>query len=427
VTHEPGTPSYRALLDVPGLGRALLSTQLARIAQAMVSVAMVLFTLAEYGSPVLAGVVTFASIAPGLLLSPIGGALLDRHGRLRLIVLDYFVALGSLVLIGALALADALPPVLLIAIAALSSITAILSQTGLRSLFPLMAPSHLWERVNAIDANGYVIATIVGPPVAAALVVVVGGPAALIAIGLVFGLAAIPMFRLSEPQAETASTGSLLADAWQGVVYVWRNPTLRGLGFAVTTLNIMGGVAAIALPLIVLQRLGLNEVAVGAAFAVSGVTGMVSALFFGRRDSRGREWPMIVIPILLLAPVYALFLPAAGAGPGGVIDPALGFGLVCLAMALSGILSGPLDVALFTVRQRRTDPAWMGRAFAVSMAFNFAGFPVGSAVAGVLASISLTATVAMGIVACVLAGVIAATQIPRSEASILAQAEPAEG
>ena len=91
MAQTPEPASYRALLGVPGLGRALLSTQLARIAQSMVSVAIVLFTLAEYGSPILAGVVTFVSIAPGLVLSPVGGALLDRHGRVRLIVLDYFV------------------------------------------------------------------------------------------------------------------------------------------------------------------------------------------------------------------------------------------------------------------------------------------------------------------------------------------------
>jgi len=415
VTHGPETASYRALLSVPGLGRAMLSTQLARITQSMVGVAIVLFTLTEYGSPILAGAVTFVSIAPGLVLSPIGGALLDRHGRIRLIILDYFVALGSLVLIGTLALADALPPILLIAIAALSSVTAILSQTGLRSLFPLMAPRHLWERVNAIDSNGYVVATIVGPPVAAALVAIVGGPTALIAIGLAFGLAAIPMFRLREPDAETHSTGSLLRDAWQGVVYVWRNRTLRGLGFAISTLNIMGGITTIALPLIILERLGLSAIAVGVAFAVSGVTGMVSALFFGRRDSRGREWIMLVIPLLLLGPTFALLLPAAGLTPGGAIDPSLGFALVCLAMALLGLMNGPLDIALFTVRQRRTDPAWMGRAFAVSMAFNFAGFPIGSALAGVLASVSLTVTVTVGIGACLLAAFFAATQVPRSE------------
>ncbi|MBA2700163.1 MAG: MFS transporter, partial [Chloroflexi bacterium] len=164
----PETPetSYRALLAIPRLGRVIVSMQLARVAQSMVGVALVLFVLQTYRSPGLAGLVTFASVFPGLLMAPLAGALLDRHGRTRLIILDYLIALAALVLIGVLATLDALPAPLLVAIAVLSSITGILSHTGLRSLFPILVPRHLWERVNAVDSNGYVVATILGPPIA---------------------------------------------------------------------------------------------------------------------------------------------------------------------------------------------------------------------------------------------------------------------
>jgi hypothetical protein len=153
-TRDRATPqlgldrSYRALLQVPTLGRVITSMQLARIAQSMVGVALVLFTLAEYDSPALAGIVTFASLFPGLRIAPIAGALLDRHGRIRLMALDYVVALVSLVLIGALAIAGLLPPALLVLIT-ISPRDAILSVVGLRTL--LIMKSHLWERVNAVD------------------------------------------------------------------------------------------------------------------------------------------------------------------------------------------------------------------------------------------------------------------------------------
>jgi hypothetical protein len=41
------------------------------------------------------------------------------------------------------------------------------------------------------------------------------------------------------------------------------------------------------------------------------------------------------------------------------------------------------------MRQRRTDPAWYGRAFAVSMGLNWAGQPIGSAISGPLIHIGL--------------------------------------
>jgi MFS family permease len=412
VTETAADRSYRALLGVPTLGRVIVAMQIARTAQSMLSVAIVLFTLAAYDSPGLAGIVTFASIFPGLLLSPVAGALLDRHGRVRLIVVDYAVALTSLAVIGGLALAGLLPAWLLVAIALVSSVTGIFSHTGLRSLFPILVPRHLWERVNAVDSNGYVVATILGPPLAAGLVATIGGPSTILCIAVAFGVAGMVIVGVPEPHVETATTGRLLVDAWQGLLYWWHNPTLRGLGLSLSITNLASGMTTIVIPLAVVKALGASQAVVGLVFALAGVAGMVSVLVFGRVDTRGREWQMVVVPMFLSAGAVALILPAVGAG-GVVVG--LGAGLVFLAahsLAI-GLLQGPLDIALFTVRQRRTDPAWMGRAFAVSMAVNFMGFPIGAAAAGAIASVSLPAAVGLGVVACLIGGVLAAVMIPR--------------
>jgi MFS family permease len=139
---------------------------------------------------------------------------------------------------------------------------------------------------------------------------------------------------------------------------------------------------------------------------------MISALVFGRRDTRGRELPMLAIPMLLSAPIVALMLPATGVF--GPIAPGVGLGLVVGSMFLFGLSNGPLDIALFTIRQRRTDPAWMGRAFAVSMAFNFMGYPFGAIIAGALATDSLPAAIVLSVIACLIAGVLAFRLIPMS-------------
>jgi len=408
---DPSAPSYRALLRVPNLGRVLVSMQVARVAQSMVGVALVLFTLDRYGSAAFAGLVTFASIFPGLLIAPVAGALLDRHGRIRLVRLDYVVALAALAVIGVLALLDVLPGPLLVVIAVVSSLTSILSHVGLRSLFPIMVPEPLWERVNAVDSNGYVVATIVGPPIAAILVGLLGGATALLLIGIAFGIAAIVLVGVPDPAGAAATGARVLADAWAGVKYTWNNPTLRGLGFAITFGNLAHGMTTIVLPLIVLERLGLGEAMVGLVFAASGISGMASAFLFGRMDSRGREWSMLVWPMLALVPTIALLLVAAAQQ-----SVPLGLGLLFLEMLLLGVLIGPMDIALFTVRQRRTERAWMGRAFAVSMAFNYLGVPIGAALAGLLADSSIEIAILVlgigGTLASVAAG---AFLVPRSE------------
>lgn len=413
MTPQSPDRSYRALLAIPQLGRVVLSMQLARIAQAMVGVAIVLFTLSEYHSPALAGIVTFASLFPGIVMSPIAGALLDRHGRVRLIKLDYVIALATMVLIGVLSAAHLLSPVLLVAIATISSLTGPFSQTGLRSLFPLMVPEVLWERVNALDSNGYLVATILGPPMAAAMVAVFGPQAAIIAIGLPYGLAALVLFRVQEPVTTTVSSGRLLTDVADGLRYAWGNRTIRGLAASISSLNLAGGIGTIVIPILILERLHGSEVLVGLAFALSGVAGMVAVFLSGRVDSRGREWQLLVYPMVLIAPATALLLVAnSGVGVG---TPVIGLAFISASMVLLGILSGPMDIGLFTIRQRRTDPAWMGRAFAISMAFNYTGYPIGAAIAGALASQSLDLAIIAAIVASAAGAVFAAVLVPQRE------------
>jgi MFS family permease len=395
--------SYRALLGVPYLGRALAGMQIARIAQSMVSLALVLFSLDRYHSPEIAGIVTFAGIAPGLVVSPIAGALLDRHGRTRLITLDLVIAAGSLALIAGLAIVDVLPASLLILISAAASLTGPLSNTGLRTMFPLMAPEYLWERLNAVDSNGYVVATIIGPPVAALLVGLIGGPLAILVIAAVFAVSAATVIGVPDPETETTTSGHILRDAWDGLRYAWSNRTIRGLGFSITTLNIGGGIITIAIPLIVINRLGFDQATVGLVFAASGVTGVIAGLISGRLDTRGRERTLIAVPMLLGALTNAVLLL-----PFGIAAPVL-------TMALWGLVNGPMDVAMFTVRQRRTDPAWMGRAFAVSMSFNFAGFPIGAAIGGFLAARSIELAIVIAVLAGLVATVFAARLIPDRE------------
>ena len=73
----------------------------------------------------------------------------------------------------------------------------------------------------------------------------------------------------------------------------------------------------------------------------------------------------------------------------------------------------------------------MGRAFAVSMAMNFVGFPIGAVIAGTLAERSLTAAIVPAVAACILGPIFAATMVPREDPALAAgtaarAASPAE-
>jgi hypothetical protein len=110
--------------------------------------------------------------------------------------------------------------------------------------------------------------------------------------------------------------------------------------------------------------------------------------------------------MMLAAPMIASTIPLAIF----LLKPTLP--MLAVATAIIGLLQGPIDIALFTLRQRRTDPAWTGRAFAVSMSVNYLGSPIGSLAAGVVAARSLEVTLVFGLVTCVAAGILAMAMIP---------------
>jgi len=409
VTISTDAPSYRRLFAIPGFPRLVASMMLARTAGQMVALILVLLALQKYGSAELAGLVTFLAVAPGIVGSPIAGALLDRHGRTRLVVLDYFIAAASLALIAGLSAGDALPVPGLLLIVTVSSLTQPLSNTGVRTLFPLIVPKPMWERANAIDSNGYVVASIVGPALAGGLVAGLGAPTALAVTATIFAVAGVVAIGLRDPATRT-DTGRLLADAWRGLVYVARHPTLRALALSVSTANLGWGIFFLTLPVLVLREFGGGPEFVGLLFAVLGISGSVAVLLMGRVSTLGRERQLLAASMLGHAAAFALLLLF----PNPIV--------AAIAMIALGISSGPFDIVLFTLRQRRTDPAWLGRAFAVSMALNFAGFPIGSAIAGAVVPISIAAALALAIVFQVVGAVFSMVTIPAEEPAEIASA-----
>ena len=397
------TRGYASLLRSPGFARLYVSLLLGRLGGGMLAIALILFVLSRYHSPQLAGVTAFLAIFPGLVVSPVAGALLDRRGRVRFITLDYLVATVAVVLIAGLSARHALPEPLLLAIVGVSSLTTPLSNTGLRSLFPIVAPRELWERANALDSSGYLVASLVGAPLAGGLVGFLGPEWALACTGGLFAMSALVIFGLHDPSSKISSGRSILGDAWSGLVYVARNASLRGLAITLSTFNVGFGILEIAIPVLVLSRLHQGPGAVGLLWGLLGVGGLAATLVSGRIKTEGRERQLMLGSILVQAAALVA-LPFAQS-----------YWVVAAVMVVSGVASGPFDISMFTLRQRRTNPAWFGRAFAVSMSLNFVGTPIGSALAGPLIGQSLNVALWAAVAFSVIAGVFPLLTIPREE------------
>jgi MFS family permease len=407
--------SYRQLLGTPDVRALLLATCLSRLAGRMFALAIVLYALMLARSPVLAGWLAFASVAPGLVVSPIAGALIDHAGSKWAITVDM---IASAVLVAALALADRLgsagAPVLLV-LTGLFSLTSPLSTAGIRALLPRLVPVTALDRANALDTTTHGVSDVLGPALAGMLVGFGGPQLALCTIAITYAAAAFCIGRINRPAGRLPRLPALLRQALNGLVRVVRQPTLRGLAVSYALYEVAWGMLVVVVPVFATRRFGAGtaDIIAGLLWAGLGVAGGLGALIAGHLRTAGRERQVIALGMLVSA--------------SGVWPLAAEFGLtgLVLGMMLVGAMAGPIDVGVLTLRQRRTDPAELGRVLSVSISLNTAGMPLGSAVAGVLVTWSASATFAVGALASVLGAAAVALIPPRDERGSVRASEDA--
>jgi MFS family permease len=239
----------------------------------------------------------------------------------------------------------------------------------------------------------------VGPALGGALSGTITAQWALAVVGVMYAISAVVFFGVREPAGETSRT-PLLRSALAALRYVVRHATLRGLAIALTTLNIAAGIVVVALPVIVLDRFHGSPVQVGLMWALQGVSGVAFGLVVGRLGTEGKERGIMAAGAAVTAFAWGLILLAPN------------LWVLAVAAFISGFATGPFDVALFSLRQRRTDRRWFGRAFAISMSLNFAGFPIGSALAGPLIQQSMNIALLVAVGASLLSAVLVVTLVP---------------
>ena len=371
----------------------------------MVTLAIILFALDRFRSPALVGWVAFASLGPGLLVSPLAGAMLDRIGAVSAIAVDMIVSAAFLFLFVGISLGGAMQPPLMFLLVALFSLTSPLSAAAIRVLIPGLVSADDLDRANALDAGSYAVIDVVGPAVAGALIGFVGADFCILIIAALYLLAALALLPLAgtASRVRTSDAAPLLREAVAGVLHVIRHRSLRGLAVAYSLYQVSMGVLIVVVPIALSHELdgrGLAEAATGGLFAIAGLAGGAGALCAGYVRTGNRERHFIGLGALVTA--VAIFPLATF---GGLV------GLVC-AVVIVGFCAGPVDVGLLSLRQRRTEPGWLGRVLAVSMSLNLSGLPLGSALAGLLMAHSSPTALAAGASASLLAALAVYALVP---------------
>ncbi|XTZ17340.1 MFS transporter [Micromonospora echinospora] len=407
---EDGTAtplSYRQVVTSRNVPQLLLAASFSRLAGSMLLFVVVLYVIAEFGSASFAGLGAFFLTLPGFLVSPVAGAVLDRLGVVRAVVLD---TLSSAVLIGlvaVLSVLDSLRPSVLFVLLTLYSLTSPLTSGGIRTLFPRFVPEAAYDKANALDLSSFSVIDVVGPLIAGTLFAWIGPDPTMLCVAVMYALASASIALLREGEAGAGHAPvrqHLLRAAGEGILHLVRNPTLRALAVSYSVYQAASGMLVVIVPVAVGRWLGdadATERYVGVLWAGAGLAGAVGALVAGRLVGAGRERFYMVgatlVGAVAIFPVSALgSLATLGAG-----------------LALVGLTEGVVNVSLLSLRQRRTEPAWLGRILTVSISVNLMGFPVGTLLGGLVVSHSVTAALALAAALAVGSAAFARFLIPR--------------
>jgi MFS family permease len=398
------TATYRALLRLPYVPQLFAVACLSRLAGQMFSVAIILYVLGRFHSPVLAGWVSFASLAPGLAVSPLAGALLDRIGAARAMAINLAASGALLLMLAVGGWAGLIDARALLVLVTLQSLTSPLGTAGVRVLIPELVPPAALDRANALDTSSFALIDVLGAAMGGVLIGFAGPDAAMLVIAVLPLAASLGLMSLvRRPRPARQALRPLLGEALAAVTYVVRHRTLRALSLSYALYQAAWGILMVAVPVFVMDLIGRGPAAgslVGLLWALAGLAGGASALVAGHWRTQGRERLFISLGILGAALAIAVI----------VVWPSLA--ILVIGLVLVGLVSGPVDVAVLTLRQRRAEPQWLGRVMAVSMSLNMCGAPLGAALGGVLVTITLPLAFAAAVIVAAAGALAARAFIP---------------
>ena len=389
-----------------GYPQFLAAATVARLADEMFAIGVVLLILERTGSPTLAGITVAAVTFPAIFSGPFIGAWLDRTGRRSLIYkIDRLVL--SVVLLAILAAAGNAPNFVLPLLAVITGLTLPVTFSGFTSMIPLIVAEEMLPSANSVEAASQNIALIGGPALAGLLAAAAGPPAALIGEVVLTLMALVLILRIPDlNRGASEQPASMRTMIKRGLRHIVREPVLRIVSAAGVLNNMGWGVLMIVFPLWAVEDLGSKSSASGALWAAFAFGSLIGALGLARFQARH--------------PPERVAFTAMFASGAGMLTWLLADSLpAALALvALTAVLEGPVMASVFTLRQQRTPSDLQAQVMGTLGSVAIAAFSVGTALGGPLV-VALGPRTSILVAACTIllagamgAAVMAVTPVP---------------
>ncbi|WP_214413207.1 MFS transporter [Sphaerisporangium fuscum] len=365
--------------------------------------------LALHASAAELGYLTAAASLPNLLLGLHAGALADRGGSRRAMMVA--TDLARMVLLLSVPVAFTLgwlTSAQLYAVAFLTGALALLFNVSSASLFPALVPRDRFVQGNSLLRGSFSFSWVAGPSAAGLIVQVISAPVALVLDAVSFLASALLLGSIGreEPrQDESRHGGGVRA----GLRYLLASPVLRARTLSGAVLNFSYTAYFTLLFLFAARELHLSPGMIGFAIGAGAVGALVGAVVAPRLSGRMGVGPALIAGAVAY-PGALLLVPLA---PGDA--PWLAVAVIAAAEFVSGAGLMLDDIAGASIQQAVTPQGMLGRVSGAHMTLSSGARPLGALAAGALGTwMGLGPTIALAAVVGLLsAGFLLASPIPR--------------
>jgi MFS family permease len=331
-------------------------------------VALLLLAYEQLGSAWGATAVLIADLAPAMLLGPLLGGLIDRTSRLGCAI--------AAELIGALAFAGLIfanSTATLVGLAVAAGLSSALLRPATCALLPAVVTPASLHAANGLFGAVREIGQLIGPAVAAGLLLVASPELILGLNAVTFAASAFLMTRLrGHVEPSTLDTAAESDAGPSNVIGVLKEPFTRSLVLTSGAVMVVAGATNVAELVLAKAQLGGGSSGFALLVAAFGCGMLTGSLSGARTDDKLRSRYLLAIALLgagLLGTAAAPVLP-----------------LAMLAFAVAGIGNGLFLVTVRVLMQKLIPEPAHGRAFGLLDAIDSWGFGAAIVAGGALAA-----------------------------------------
>ena len=365
-------------LRVPRFRSLWLASVLSNVGTFLQAVAASWLMLELTGSPLWVAAMAASTTLPLLFVALLAGALADIFDRRRILLFSQTTMGLSALAMALLWFFDALNAPALLALGLALGTGLAFNLPAWQALVPDLVPRGMVASAVALNSVAFNVARAVGPALGGVIVAVYGPGLAftLNAMSYLGVIAVIASFGGAFRAADTTTVGGAVAT---GLRYARHTPVFRLLlaiaaGFALTSAAVQA-----VLPNLTQEELGGSAVTYGALLGAMGVGALVGAFTRAGATKRlGRH--------TVAASIVGFGFAGVGLGVSSQVAPA------ALAMATAGVF-WVWTLSTLNATVQLLSPGWVrGRAMSLYM-LAFSGIlPIGSLLAGAIASATTSAT-----------------------------------